>query len=293
MLRRVLVAVVVTAVLAGCGAAPEAAAPTATPEPSCQQQAAPFITEIQPIFQEWTDAATLAGNTPRASLNTEIGKLQEIRRRVQAVEAPACAADVRQNLVASMDTSIEAYLAFLAQKPENEVSGLFSLATQQLDLFSRNLAHLQANETLEAAPKATGATVSNLGRRAEILRPYEQAGIAFAMSSVDGQPRAMGMSEDQVVVIEVIGPEEGIQQVSMTIAMSAFGEQPVDRGTFSMVGLLGATMPDWNEAEAWVKRAVKGAASGPQTITVGNRLVTLEAIGTGQDQVLSLVAKVL
>ena len=284
---RLCIALMVMTLLVGCGAAPEAAAPTATPEPTCQQQATSFVTEVQPIFQEWTDATTLAGSTPRASLSTEIGKLQELRRRVQALQVPACAELVRQNLVTMMDGSIQAYTAFLGQKPENDVSMLFAVATQYTDLFSRNLAHLQANETLEDAPKS----VTGLGKRADIYQPYEQEGFKLNDSSpVNGVPRIMGLSSDEVIVVELIGPEDNVEQASVFI--SGFPAHK-DRAVTAMRQLLKTTMPDWSSGEAWLNEKVQSLSSPAQMIAVGNRIVSIEGIGTGNDLTAFLVVRVL
>jgi len=287
---RLCIALMVVGLLVGCGAAPEAAAPTATPEPSCQQQSSAFLAEIQPLFQEWTDATTLAGSTPRASLSTEIGKLQDIRRRVQAVQAPACAADVRQNLISSMDSSIQAFLAFLGQKPESEYNALFTLATTQLDLFSRNLAHLQANEALEPAP----LVVTGLGKRTDIQAPFVSAGVAIQESSpVGGLPRVMGATSDGIVTLELIGPETSIQQASILVSILAFNRERVERATGSMNDLVEVAMPDWSEGSAWIAQAAKDVTKAPQSTAVGNRIVTMERIGVNEDQVLAFGIKVL
>lgn len=91
--------------------------PTAPP---CATAARAFIDTAKPMAERWDDAAKLAGSTPRMSLAPQIASMQAIRRDAQALEAPPCAEQAKQYLLGAMDASINAYIDFLAQKPDSQ-----------------------------------------------------------------------------------------------------------------------------------------------------------------------------
>jgi len=131
-----LFALILTACVAPFGAAP-----------TCAETAGPFITQLQSIAREWDDANKLAGTTPRASLAAQIQNLQAIRRKVQDVQAPECAKKAQTDLIASMDATIEAYLLFLGQKPDTEVTAKFTEANTLMDAFTKDVITLSATAT--------------------------------------------------------------------------------------------------------------------------------------------------
>lgn len=114
---------------------------------TCAQTAGPFLTQLQSLAREWDDANKLAGTTPRASLAAQIQNLQAIRRKVQDVQAPECAAQAQKDLVGSMDTTIEAYLLFLGQKPDADVKAKFDQANTQMEAFTKDIITMSATAT--------------------------------------------------------------------------------------------------------------------------------------------------
>lgn len=115
--------------------------------PTCAQTAGPFLTQLQSLAREWDDANKLAGTTPRASLSAQIGNLQAIRRKVQDVQAPECAAQAQKDLTASMDATIEGYLAFLGQKPDADVKAKFDQASKLMDTFGKDIITMSGTPT--------------------------------------------------------------------------------------------------------------------------------------------------
>lgn len=118
-----------------------------TPTPTCIVAAAPFFADLQSTAREWDDANKLAGTTPRAALAQQIQGLQTIRRKVQDMQAPECAVTAKNNLAASMDATIEAYLAFLGQKPDAEVTAKFQQANTLMEAFQRDIAAMSPSPT--------------------------------------------------------------------------------------------------------------------------------------------------
>lgn len=135
--------------LAGCGVPMFAASPT--PTPTCEIQASTFVAQIQSLAREWDDANKLAGQTPRASLSSQISNLQSIRRRVQDLRPLPCTENIQQHLIKAMDSSIQAYLDFLEQRSEAVVSHNMKVSEQELEQFGAAIRRL--------IPGATSAAV--------------------------------------------------------------------------------------------------------------------------------------
>jgi hypothetical protein len=66
------------------------------------------------------------------SLAPVIADLQAIRRDAQDLAVPTCAAAARDALATYMDATFDAFVAFLGQKPDEEVSKAFEDAKQLL-----------------------------------------------------------------------------------------------------------------------------------------------------------------
>jgi hypothetical protein len=138
---RILVAIIAAAIvfLTACGV-PFVSA-------SCATQAQPFLDQIEPIAREWDDAAALAGQTPRMALSAQIEKLQAVRRKAQDLAPPACAQPVKDELVKSMDATIQGFLDFLAQKPDSTVQVSFVAAQTHMTAFGDRVAEIRGQPT--------------------------------------------------------------------------------------------------------------------------------------------------
>jgi hypothetical protein len=141
-MRRIvlLLVLVLASVLVGCGGTP---APTArptvppTPTPGCDSvAAAAFDDELDLLLGEWDDTATLAGSTGRIALSPVVQQMQDIRRRVQALDAPCKEAeDVRAVAGTYMEFVTSAYLSFMSQEPDAEVKARFGQADDAFEEF--------------------------------------------------------------------------------------------------------------------------------------------------------------
>ena len=105
--------------------------PTSTPLPTpipCPKQIAEFMQEAQEIIQQFDDANALAGKTPRVALAQPVGRLQDTRRQVDKIQANDCAKHLKRHLGLYMDSVIMAYLAFMGQARDTEVSTMMDEA---------------------------------------------------------------------------------------------------------------------------------------------------------------------
>ena len=101
-----------------------------------------YLSQVQPIAQEWDDAANLASSTPRMSLPIQIARLQEVRRKAQVVIVYDCTRPAHEALLGAMDRTIVAYTDFLAQKPEKDVQDRFTAAADLMKTFTKEMQQL-------------------------------------------------------------------------------------------------------------------------------------------------------
>jgi hypothetical protein len=132
---RYLVVCLLLVALAGCG--------VPSFGQSCAEQSAPFMGEVLTLANEWDDAAKLAGSTPRGSLPPQISRLQDIRRKVQALTPPDCAKAAQTTLMDAMDKTIQAYIDFLGQKPDGTVKDDFEAASTAMTAFAVEMARIR------------------------------------------------------------------------------------------------------------------------------------------------------
>jgi hypothetical protein len=275
--------------LSSCGGSPEApvavkptiapvptAAPTAVP--TCQILAAGYIKQVEPLVREWDDAATLADNTPRVSLASQIEKLQDIQRRSEALQVPDCAATIQQSFIGQMSATNRAFVAFLGQKPQTTVDDLFAVAHEQQAIFKTEFPHLKADQPIAKSdpPFTDGLKLT----RAALQSAYADAKLTFAERPVGGGQTALtGTSADGLITAEFVGPAENVQSAFVSGTMQ--GSSPARRD--AIVQLLRmhlkATMPDWPAGDAWLTTAL--AANGTQVIANRGRIVRYIRLESG------------
>lgn len=106
---------------------------------TCLAEAKVYADAIKSVAQEWDDATKLAGQTGRGQLAPQVANLQEIKRKADAVAVPTCAAVAHEYLVDSMNANIDGFLAFMSQKPDDEVSEHFKDADTAMSAFKFEL----------------------------------------------------------------------------------------------------------------------------------------------------------
>lgn len=111
---------------------------------TCAEQSEEAFVKIQSAAREWDDASKLAGQTPRSALAVQIAALQAVRRKVEDIQTPDCATAMKRALIASMDASIEGYVAFLGQKADSTVQASFKTANDKMAEFSQEVVKMSA-----------------------------------------------------------------------------------------------------------------------------------------------------
>lgn len=125
--------------------------PTETPI-ACTSQAGFFVSQLKQLIIEWQDAEKVASKTPRLSLSSQIERLQGVQRKVQGLDAPACAVGVKQLYIQQMEIGVEAYLSFLANESNIRYGNLAGLAGWLADNAANALSTLEQGDTPPAGP---------------------------------------------------------------------------------------------------------------------------------------------
>lgn len=117
--------------------------PTPTPQPTCSLSDGRKVRDaLGDVVQEWLDAVNVASETSRLTLAPQVAELQRIRRTVNQMDWPDCATAAKVALVGSMDSTINGFLAFMANKPDSEVKTYFDQSAQSIDIFKDEMQKL-------------------------------------------------------------------------------------------------------------------------------------------------------
>lgn len=173
---------VLITILAGCGNPPATSAPAATEteveveatstkeasspvaitstlDPCSRPQLETEVQEVHSHMREFDDASILASNMPREQLSTSIADLQRIRREAEDEEIPGCLTNLKAIQVQHMNSVISTLIAFMGGTDQQTLDQGISLARQQHDEYTLELAGLLGltvvPATLPPAPSAT------------------------------------------------------------------------------------------------------------------------------------------
>lgn len=141
MLRVLLFCLSILLALGACG--------TPSPAASCSaDDREPFLGSLEPITTRWNATITTAAASDGGVLAASLEQMRDLEGQVQALETPACAAPARDALLIYMGTSIDAYDAKLAGKPQPEVDSLLKKAEDQFAQFTRELIALSGGSAV-------------------------------------------------------------------------------------------------------------------------------------------------
>jgi hypothetical protein len=136
------------------------------------------------MASEWDDACAVAHSTARIALSGPVAELQRIRREWKEVGPPEGLGEFHENIVAFQDATIEGFLAFMDEKPEQEVAAHFDSAhryyMQAFDSTSDE--YLARVEVARPTPTPTLAPTPTPAMPAE-WRDYESAEEVFGSKS--------------------------------------------------------------------------------------------------------------
>ena len=126
----ILLIVVILITATGCSTPPATtpapepntpAAPTASPNPCDKSNVQTSVKQFTDLTREFDDTSFVASFTPQAQLVEPVLKLQEVRRKVQVIDAPDCFVQLKKLQVIYMNGVITALVHFLGGAQGNQV----------------------------------------------------------------------------------------------------------------------------------------------------------------------------
>lgn len=90
-------------------------------------------------FQAFNDAFDIAERTSRIALSGPIAEIQKIKRETETIEVPTCLEPAKHELLLSMDTALNGFLAFLAEESDATVSAHFNESVNHMGAFNEAL----------------------------------------------------------------------------------------------------------------------------------------------------------
>jgi hypothetical protein len=136
--------------------------PSATPDPCSSGQIEAEVQKVHRHMREFDDASILASNLPREQLTDPIAGLQKIRREAEDEQVPACLTSLKKYQVDHMNSVINTLLAFMSGTDPKTLEKGVSVARQQHDQYTLELARLlgltivPATVPVISTPNATG-----------------------------------------------------------------------------------------------------------------------------------------
>jgi hypothetical protein len=103
-------------------------------------------------MREFDDASILASSTPRDQLSSSIADLQRIRREAEDETIPACLTDLKAYQVQHMNSVISTLISFMGGADQESLDQGISLARQQHDQYTLELARVLGLTVVPAAP---------------------------------------------------------------------------------------------------------------------------------------------
>ncbi len=116
--------------------------PTLNSDPCAPENINDEIEEIHKFMREFDDAAVLAANVQQNQLSGAISELQRIRRDAEDYKAPSCLHTLKVLQTTHMNTVINTLVAFLGGADQESVNQGITLARQQHDQYTLELAAL-------------------------------------------------------------------------------------------------------------------------------------------------------
>lgn len=98
----------------------------------------------QSALSDFSDAQKIAQNTARIGLAAPVQKMQDLRKAADGITHPGCLDRAHGNLLKSMDSVIEAMLAFMGQQSDSQVSSYFTDAISWLQKYTDEMERVKA-----------------------------------------------------------------------------------------------------------------------------------------------------
>ena len=109
-------------------------------------------------MREFDDASILAANVARDKISDAIANLQRIRRESEDQPIPSCLANLKSYQIAHMNSVIQTLIAFMNNSDKQSIDQGVSVARQQHDQYTIELARVLGLPIVTATVNATVPT---------------------------------------------------------------------------------------------------------------------------------------
>ena len=89
-------------------------------------------TELSDVTSRFEAKSSIASSTPRNALAFPVSQMQDSLAEAQKIEVPPCMDVAKEAMIVGMDFNVSAYLAFMAQDDDKNISYLFDQARRQM-----------------------------------------------------------------------------------------------------------------------------------------------------------------
>jgi len=118
------------------------AGPSSTPDPCSSGQVEAEVQKVHRHMREFDDASVLASKLPRDQVPDSVANLQRMRREAEDEEIPACLNNLKKYQVDHMNSVINTLLAFISGADSKTLEQGITIARQQHDQYTLELARL-------------------------------------------------------------------------------------------------------------------------------------------------------
>jgi hypothetical protein len=125
---------------------------TFTPDPCGTENIEAEVQEVHKYMREFDDASTLAASRPREQLADSISDLQRIRREAEDLTIPACLTSLKTFQISHMNAVINTLIAFMGGSDQQVVDQNITIAREQHDRYTLELARLLGLTVVPASP---------------------------------------------------------------------------------------------------------------------------------------------
>ncbi len=102
---------------------------------------------------------------------------------------------------------------------------------------------------------------------AEVTQYLSNAIVMRRSTAVYGQPRYLGMTNDKLAIMEIIGVKKNILQASLIIGLPNDSRSVLQRNTVMLLRFMTNIAPDWNGGTHWAAQALDQVTSSSNSTT--------------------------
>ena len=106
-------------------------------------------------------------------------------------------------------------------------------------------------------------------RKIQSLFEHPRVGLVFSSAPyMDGTPRTFGLSPDERIALDIVGPNVNVSEMTMLVALSPDAPNVIPSDSAHMLTLLNHTFPDWEGGSKWFNESLKNLPHTKESRTI-------------------------